>query len=229
MSSPRIEDYDIISFDCYGTLVDWEDSIVSTLQDILQSHDANMNNDVVLEYFSNWEPIEQAQGGSYRQVLRRVLMSYGHRLGFMPRTSDLSRFEGCIARSVPFEDTTDSLSRLLSKVDLAVISNTDNDLFALTQETIEVEFKYVVTAQDTGHYKPSDEMFLAAFAEFGKRERVLHVAQSLYHDIAPMSKLGIDSIWIDRNQGKSGATRTSAFEPSWKYPDLRSMVEDLLH
>lgn len=228
MSQPQASDYDVISFDCYGTLVDWESAIVSTLQELLQSHDANMNDDVVLEYFANWEPEEQSQGGSYRSVLRRVLDRYGFRLGFKPRTKDYDAFEECVARAGAFEDTVDALESLQKGFKLAVITNTDNDLFAITREALNVEFDFVVTAEDTGCYKPNTEMFNAAVAEIGKKDRLLHVAQSVFHDISPANGLGIDSVWIDRTSGRPGATRQVDEKAKWTYTNLQELVDQLL-
>ncbi|MCY3884294.1 MAG: HAD-IA family hydrolase [Gammaproteobacteria bacterium] len=229
MSHPHVSDYDTISFDCYGTLVDWESSIVNTLQELLQSHDANMNNDVVLEYFANWEPEEQSRGGSYRSVLHRVLERYGFRLGFKPRDDDFSVFEECIARAIPFEDTVDALASLKRNFKLAVITNTDNDLFAITSASLKIDFDYVITAEDTGYYKPNRKMFEAAIAELGDTGRLLHVAQSVFHDIAPANVLGIDSVWIDRTEGKPGATKTSDESPKWAYTNLRDFSQELLN
>lgn len=222
------QNYDIVSFDCYGTLVDWESSIVETLQDIFQFHDANMNDDVVLEYFSTWEPEEQAQGGSYRSVLRRVLMKCGFRLGFAPRTEDLSRFEECVARSKPFYDTCDSLRSLQDNFELAIISNTDIDLFEITRETLGIEFAHVITAEETGCYKPNVSMFESALQRFGCSPRVLHVAQSLFHDVAPANSLGLDTVWIDRTDGRAGATQPSSATATWRYENLASFTQDMV-
>ncbi|MXW52600.1 MAG: HAD-IA family hydrolase [Gammaproteobacteria bacterium] len=228
MSQPQASDYDVISFDCYGTLVDWESAIVSTLQELLQSHDANMNDDVVLEYFANWEPEEQIQGGTYRSVLRRVLDRYGFRLGFKPRSKDYDTFEECVARAGAFEDTIDALESLQKGFKLAVITNTDNDLFAITREALNVEFDFVVTAEDTGCYKPNTEMFNVAVAEIGKKDRLLHVAQSVFHDISPANSLGIDSVWIDRTSGRPGATKQVDEKAKWTYTNLQELVDQLL-
>lgn len=228
MSHPKAEDYDTISFDCYGTLVDWESAIVSTLQEMLQSHDANMNNDVVLEYFANWEPEEQSQGGSYRSVLHRVLDRYGFRLGFKPRAEDFKLFEECIARASVFDDTVDALKLLSKRFKLAVITNTDNDLFEITSDSLIVDFDYVVTAENIGCYKPCEEMFEAAVTRIGDKRRMLHVAQSIFHDIAPANGLGIDSVWIDRTSGKPGATKSVDAKARWTYKSLRDFSHQLL-
>ena len=217
---PQLDQYDIVSFDCYGTLVDWETSIVQTTQDILLSHDVHMNNNVVLEYFSNFEPNEQAAGGIYRQILQRVLQRYGTRLGFVPTHTQLQKFEECVANSSPFDDTVESLQALQSRLKLAVISNTDRDLFDITQTNLRSKFDYVITAEEAKVYKPNLSIFEYAFECFGGKDRVLHVAQSIFHDMVPASELGLDAVWIDRTAGKPGATKETSFKPMWRYSSL---------
>ncbi|MCY3541632.1 MAG: HAD-IA family hydrolase [Gammaproteobacteria bacterium] len=226
LAQPRASDYDILSFDCYGTLVDWENAITTTLQSILLSHDAHWNDAVLLEHFARLEPAEQEQGGSYRDVLRRVLKEFGTRLGFVPTESQLVKFEECIARATPFSDTVDSLKTLSESFQLAIISNTDDDLFALTAPNLAVAFDYVITAEQVGEYKPSLAVFERALKEFSySKSRVLHVAQSRFHDIAPASTLKIATAWIDRTGGQPGATASSEAEPQWTFQSLTELVD----
>ncbi|MDE0646051.1 MAG: HAD-IA family hydrolase [Gammaproteobacteria bacterium] len=228
MEKPRAENYDIISFDCYGTLVDWETSIVQTTQEILLAHDAHMNDNVVLEYFADFEPTEQTNGGSYRQILSRVLQRYGTRLGFVPTKDQLQMFEECVANSSPFDDTIASLHSLHSTCQLAIISNTDRDLFDITQSNLQTTFDYVITAEDVGAYKPNVKVFEYAFECFGKESRVLHVAQSIYHDIEPANQLDLDAVWIDRTEGRPGATKETSFTPKWQFSSLKDFCESFL-
>lgn len=228
MEKLRAENYDIISFDCYGTLVDWETSIVQTTQGILLSHDAHMNDNVVLEYFSVFEPTEQTNGGSYRQVLRRVLQRYGTRLGFVPTEDQLQMFEKCVANSSPFDDTIASLHSLHSKCQLAIISNTDRDLFDITQSNLQTTFDYVITAEDVGAYKPNAKVFEYAFERFGQKSRILHVAQSIFHDIKPANQLDLDAVWINRTEGRPGATKETSFTPKWQFSSLQEFCEAFL-
>ena len=222
---PKISDFDILSFDCYGTLVDWESAIVSTLQSILLTHDAHWNDAVLLEHFARLEPNEQELGGSYREVLRRVLARFGTRLGFVPTDTQLKEFEECIARAMPFSDTVGALKTLSESFKLAIISNTDDDLFALTAPNLEVSFDFVITAEQVGKYKPNAVVFEHALKQFpGSKSRVLHVAQSLFHDVAPANALGISTVWIDRTAGKLGATAPSDAKPQWTYPSLADFV-----
>ncbi|MXZ54896.1 MAG: HAD-IA family hydrolase [Gammaproteobacteria bacterium] len=225
LAQPRASDYDILSFDCYGTLVDWETAITSTLQSILLSHDAHWNDAVLLEHFALLEPAEQEHGGSYRDVLGRVLKQFGTRLGFVPTESQLIQFEECIARAAPFPDTVDALKTLSESFQLAIISNTDDDLFALTAQNLLVSFDYVITAEQVGLYKPNLAVFEHAVKEFScSKSRIIHVAQSLFHDVAPANALGIATAWIDRTRGKPGATASSDATPQWTYQTLAELA-----
>ena len=227
-TQPKASDYDILSFDCYGTLVDWESAITATLQAILLDHDAHWNDAVLLEHFAAWEPAEQAHGGSYRNVLSRVLVRFGTRLGFVPTDIQLAQFEECIARSIPFSDTVAALQTLSETFQLAIISNTDDDLFALTATQLEISFKHVITAEQVGTYKPNPKNFEYALHKFAyPKSRVLHVAQSLFHDIKPATDLGIATVWIDRTAGKPGATASTTARPSWRYPSLADFAQSL--
>lgn len=225
---PKTSEFDILSFDCYGTLVDWESAIVSTLQSILLTHDAHWNDAVLLEQFAQLEPTEQELGGTYREILRRVLTRFGTRLGFIPTDAQLKQFEECIARAMPFSDTVGALKTLSESFQLAIISNTDDDLFALTAPNLEVSFDFVITAEQIGKYKPNPVVFEQALKQFpGSKSRVLHVAQSLFHDVAPASALGISTVWIDRTSGKPGATAPSDAKPQWTYPSLADFVDSV--
>lgn len=226
---PNASDFDILSFDCYGTLVDWESAITSTLQSILLSHDAHWNDAVLLEHFAQFEPTEQDLDGSYRDVLRRVLGRFGTRLGFVPTDSQLKQFEECIARANPFADTVDALKTLAESFQLAIISNTDDDLFALTAPNLEVSFDYVITAEQVGKYKPNPMMFDYALKQFDcPKSRVLHVAQSLFHDIAPANTFGIANVWIDRTAGEPGATTPTEAKPHWTFSMLADFATAIL-
>lgn len=224
--SPKASNYDLLSFDCYGTLLDWESAITTTLQAILLDHDVHWNDAVLLEHFAEWEPIEQTLGGSYRQVLNRLLNRFGTRLGFAPTKSDQHQFEECIARAMPFPDTIGALQTLGNAFQLAVISNTDDDLFSLTAAQLGIPFAHVITAEQVGSYKPSPRVFEYAVKQFAcPKTKVLHIAQSLFHDIQPATSLGISTVWIDRTAGKPGATAPAITTPDWTYSSLAEFVQ----
>ena len=142
---------------------------------------------------------------------------------------DLSESEaGCLADTLPdwpvFPDTVEALRVLKERYRLAVISNVDDDLFAGTAEALEVEFDAVVTAEQVGSYKPDMRNFKVAKERMGvEKERWLHVAESLYHDIGPANRLGIASVWVSRADRGGGTWRSEA-EPDVEVPDLGALA-----
>ena len=130
---------------------------------------------------------------------------------------------------MPFPDTVASLKALGPRFQLVVVSNIDDDLFDLTQARLNVNFDHVVTAAQVGAYKPDPRRSKPrSSASAFRKERILHVAQSLYHDIAPAKALGLDTVWIDRHDGHgSGATPASDAAPKWALRNLGELVEAL--
>ena len=221
--------FDVLTFDCYGTLVDWQHGIVDYLQPVLTRHDAHVTDDFILEFFAETEPVLQRQGGKYADVLRGVLDRFGTRLGFVPTAAERDGFPASLGEWKPFPDTIDALTRLGQRFRLAVISNVDDALFSLTRKALDIEFAHVITAEAAGAYKPDHRVFEAALAELGcGRDRILHVAESLYHDIAPASELEFATVWIDRNRGAQGAARGADAQPTWTFPTLGEFADALL-
>ena len=225
LQRPRADDYRALTFDCYGTLVDWGSGIVDYLQPLLRSHDLKVSDRRLLNLFSELEPQVQSGGGRYAEVLQEVLRRISARLGFNPSEDDLEGFAQSVGDWKPFPDTVDALSRLAERFDLAIISNVDNDLFARTNRLLGVSFAHIITAQDVGLYKPDRAMFDAALATLGEGGGVLHVAQSLFHDIAPASTLGLETVWIRRGQN---AAKVVEARPTWSYATLENFVDAIL-
>ncbi len=215
--------YATISFDCYGTLIDWENGIVGFMEPLLESYDVHVIDDWTLEFFAEHEPLEQARGGSYRSVLGRVLEQFGNRLAFTPGDREKAAFADSIEYWQAFEDTVPALRRLKEKYQLAVISNVDDDLFELTRNNLGIEFDHVITAEQVGVYKPDPAMFEAALGVV--EGPVLHVAQSRYHDIAPALALGLDAVWIQREG--PGAARDVDVTPTWTFRNLTELADAL--
>ena len=221
MSDLRADDYDVLTFDCYGTLVDWESAIIRYLQPVLISHDVHVFDGTILEFYSEWEPLEQDAGGSYRDVLGRVMSRYGARLAFTPTKEESLGFVNAIAKAAPFDDTVESLAKLAEHFKLAIISNTDKDLIELTLQSIPTEFSKVLTAQELGAYKPNREMMQRAFDQISPNEkRVLHVAQSRFHDILPARELGLNTVWINRSSEHASAVQGVDAKPDWEFQNL---------
>ena len=208
--------YRTLTFDCYGTLIDWETGILAYLTPLFESYDVHVIDEFVLECYSRYEPEAQDEGGSYREVLARVLQRFGNRLAFTPKDSELEGFSASIGQWPAFPDTVESLKTLAEHFELAVVSNIDDDLFAMSAENLVVPFQHVVTAGQVGVYKPAPEMFAAALETV--QGPVLHVAQSRFHDILPATAAGLDTVWI--NRPSLGAARTVAANPTWTFTSL---------
>ena len=214
-----------ISFDCYGTLVDWETGIFEAVAPVLASHGIRKSRAEILSLFADVEPrVQCASYLEYRHVLRRVMALIGGELGFQPTESDLA----CLADALPhwpvFPDTVGALRALQSRFKLAVISNVDDDLFAGTAKALGIDFEVVVTTQQVRDYKPNLRHFHAAAEQMAvATDAWLHVAESLYHDIAPAHRLGIASVWVNRSDRGGGTQRTDAV-PDLVVPDLATLA-----
>jgi 2-haloacid dehalogenase len=219
--------FDVISFDCYGTLVDWESGIVGALRPILASHDLFPGDDELLASYAEAESsIQKGPYLRYREVLRLAMQQVTERLGIKPAPEELDYLAGSLAKWPVFPDTVEALKALKTRFKLAIISNTDDDLFSATARSLEVPFDWVVTAERARAYKPSEKIFGLALETMGvPKERLLHAAQSLYHDVAPAKKLGIATVWVDRRGGApGGATPPSQARADAEVPDLRSLA-----
>ena len=227
MSKPNATDYDALTFDCYGTLIDWGTGIVNALQPLLLERDAHVIDDFLLEFFADTEPQLQADGLLYADVLREVLRRLGSRLGFTPTDAVLDDFAASVEDWPPFPDTVAALERLGKRFDLVVVSNVDNALFAGSAKHLGTDFKHVVTAQDVGAYKPDPRMFAAARQALGDA-RILHVAQSTFHDIEPATALGLPTAWIRRQQNAARPTTQGSVKPTWTFGSLAEFADAVL-
>ena len=204
----------VISFDCYGTLIDWESGIADALSVWANRHGAVPARADLLAAFAEPEP--QVQSGEpkmpYPGVLRRVARRIGRKFDLPVSDGEAAAFASSIGRWPLFADTRNALAELKQRYRLAVLSNVDMSSFAATQRVLGVEFDLVCTAEEIGSYKPDARNFrflLARLREMGiARDELLHAAQSLFHDIEPARKLGIRTAWVDRYSGAaSGAAR----------------------
>ena len=222
------DQFEILTFDCYGTLIDWETGILEALMPVLEEHDVATTGDQLLEVYAAAEA--ELEAGNYRPygtILRQVVGKVATRFGFTPSAAELDCLVDSIGGWPPFEDTIESLERLKSRYKLGIISNVDDDLFTGTNQTLRVEFDHIVTAAQAQAYKPAHGVFDQAVKTIGlPKERILHVAQSLFHDHVPAQELGFKTVWINRRAGKegTGATPQAAVKPDAEFPDLKSLV-----
>ncbi|MDA0136718.1 haloacid dehalogenase type II [Solirubrobacter deserti] len=221
--------FDALTFDCYGTLIDWETGILNALRPVLDHHGASREDETLLEFFAHHEAaLEAGPYQRYREILAGALRGIGTDLSFEPTTEEQETFGGSVVDWPAFEDSAAALQRLKQRFRLGVITNCDDDLFAASNEKLQVEFDWVITAQQAEGYKPRIENFDYAFARIDTpRERILHVAQSLFHDHVPAKALGMTTVWIDRRAGRDGggATPPAAAVPDMTFNDLASFAD----
>ena len=211
-----------LTFDCYGTLINWENGILSAVKPVLESHNIALEDEKILELYAELESEIEKEGYiRYREVMRKVMEKIGEKLGFHPLNEELNCLVNSLKDWKPFPDTVESLKLLKRRYKLVIISNVDDDLFSLSQKHLEVEFDWVITAEQVGSYKPSLNNFRFAIERIGNPDKILHVAQSLYHDIVPAKKLGINAVWVNRRKGKTGSGATPYVEVTQELkPDL---------
>jgi 2-haloacid dehalogenase len=220
--------FEWLSFDCYGTLIDWESGIVGYLQPLLQSKSCKLTDAEILNLHSEFEPCRQShEYRSYREVLSGVVRDFACELHFDVTVAEADGLAASISTWLPFADTIPALRRLQARYKLAIVSNIDNDLFAYSARHLQVPFDVVVTAEQVRSYKPSLPHFDELLRRIAvPRQRLLHVAESLYHDVVPAASLGIATVWVNRRKGKpAAASKLVAAQPDLEVPDLAVLAD----
>jgi 2-haloalkanoic acid dehalogenase type II len=191
-----------ITFDCYGTLIDWNRGLGASLTRLFGS--AKGQQDLARLYVQMEAKVEQERFRNYRDVMKETALRMGRQLGVSIDPSQAAQFAEELPGWMPFPDTNETLALLKGQYRLGVLSNIDRDLFAGTCEHFAVNFDFVITAQDAGSYKPAHGHFNKLMASGVDKNSVLHTAQSLHHDGRPCKELGIAFVWINRyNDAKS--------------------------
>lgn len=210
-----------ITFDCYGTLIDWEAGILRALRPLLGVHGVTAPDADILALYASLEaPLEQGEYRPYREVLEGVVRGFAAHYAFRVEDRELDRLADSVRRWEAFPDTVPSLQRLAESFQIVICSNIDDDLFEHTRPRLGIEPDRVVTAQYCRSYKPDPRHFRVAHALLGLEPReVLHAAQSRYHDIAPARALGIPTAWINRPSARR-ATGATPPPPPDSEPDL---------
>lgn len=229
MSTIDFTGVEAITFDCYGTLIDWEQGILNALQPVLAPRGVETEPERLLELYARHEAeLERGPYLQYREVLARALRGVCGELGVTPSPGEEREFALAIGDWPAFPDSAAALRRLQRRFRLGVITNCDRGLFALSARRLGVQFDWIVTAQDAQAYKPSHAPFELAFERIElPRERILHAAQSLYHDHVPAKERGLTTVWVDRRQGREGfgATPPASATPDLRVPDMRSLAD----
>ena len=221
--------FEWLTFDCYGTLVDWESGICDALSKVATRHGVHKSNPELLTLFSTIEPRIQSPHGylTYREVLRRVMANIGTELRLQFSDEELFSLPESMSNWPVFPDAEQALNTLKTRYKLAVISNVDDDLFASSAKALNIDFDLVVTAQQVQSYKPDLRNFEFASALMAvENHNWLHVAESLYHDIGPANQLGIKSVWVNR-PNRGGGTRHTNAVPDMTITDLTTLAQML--
>ncbi len=231
----RLTDFALLSFDCYGTLIDWEAGILAALSPLLARLSPAPAAEAVLQAFAGHESAQQAATPdmAYPDVLRHVHQRLAADWGASTDPGLDKAFCASIADWPPFADTVTALAYLKQHFKLVILSNVDRASFAHSQRSLAVAFDAIYTAQDIGSYKPSSANFAYLTdhvqTDFGlAKSDILHVAQSLYHDHVPAEKAGIARVWIDRRHGRVGGGATKLPDPmpsvDFRFTDLAGLA-----
>jgi len=217
-----------LTFDCYGTLIDWENGILDAVGPVLQRHGVNASPVEVLRLYTKMEAEQEARPYQrYRDVLRQVMIGFGAALGFQPSAAELEVLPDSIGRWQPFPDTVPALRRLGERFKLVIVSNIDDAMFGNTAKLLGVKFDDVITAEQVRSYKPALVNFEFTLKRLGvPASQILHVAQSLYHDHMPARRLGFGTVWINRPSRLpgTGLALPADVRPHLELPDLQSLV-----
>jgi 2-haloacid dehalogenase len=223
----------LITFDCYGTLIDWETGMLAAMRPLFTRDGHAISDAQLLEAYGEVEvELESGPYLAYREVLSRSLQEVGRRLGVAINADEGREFAESLKRWEPFPDTVSSLQELSKRFRLGIISNVDNDLFAVTRKKLNAPFDVVVTAQQVKSYKPAFRNFEEMLRRSGlEKEEILHAGQSVYHDIVPANALGLKNVWVNRPSIRpgSGATKPANARPTAEVSSLAELNALLAH
>jgi len=231
----KLSDFKVLTFDCYGTLIDWETGIANALAPLVAAAGRKPTREKVLEEFARHESAQQAEtpAMAYSQLLAAVYRRLARDWGVEVSNEEANTFGASVPDWPAFKDSAEALKYLARHFKLVILSNVDRISFRSSNEKLKVRFDAIYTAQDIESYKPSDRNFeylLRRLREdFGfEKEDVLHAAQSLFHDHVPANRFGLASAWIDRrNTGAGwGATMPPAGTPSydWRFASMAALA-----
>ena len=230
MTALDYDRFEALTFDCYGTLIDWEAGILAGLRPVVARRGLDPSDDALLGMYASAEAAAEAGPyARYRDILGGCLRAVGAQLGFEPDAAEVVAFGDSVGDWPAFADSAAALARLHDRFRLGVITNCDDDLFARSAVRLGTTFDWVVTAESVGAYKPDERNFEVAFERIGlPRDRILHVAQSLFHDHVPARRLGLTTVWIDRRHDRPGfgATPPADVTPDATFPDMASFAAD---
>jgi 2-haloacid dehalogenase len=231
----RLPDFDALSFDCYGTLIDWEAGIAAVLRPWADAHGLAHTDEQLLTAYSAHEAQAEADHPTdlYPQILARAMRALGTELGVPVEDDEAERLAVSVPDWPAFPDSAEALQRLSDRYRLIILSNVDRGSFAGSNKRLAVTFTSILTAQDVGSYKPSARNFDALRREADRlgiaEGRLLHVAQSLFHDHVPAKAAGLPTVWINRRHDDPGWGATPAplaqVSPDWTFTSMAAFAD----
>jgi 2-haloalkanoic acid dehalogenase type II len=223
-----------LSFDCYGTLIDWETGITGTLQPWVERHGLEVSRDDLLAAFSANETVVQTEQPTahYPELLAEVMRRIGDRFRAEVTADEAAAFGESVGDWPPFADSHDALTRLSKRFALIILSNVDRMSFARSNRKLGVDFDRIITAEDVGAYKPSSRNFEVLISELRSLDvapnQLLHVAESLFHDHEPAKRMGLSTVWIHRRHAVEGFGATPPpggdTRPDWTFPSMAAFA-----
>jgi 2-haloacid dehalogenase len=227
-----LTDYEALSFDCYGTLIDWEAGIAAVLRPWAGSAGLDVaDEELLLAYAGNEAAVErETPTALYPEILAAAFRRTGDALGAAVSDEWAHRLGDSVPDWPAFPDSADALALLARRYKLIILSNVHRTGFAGSNQHLRGDFAAIITAEDVGAYKPAENHFRAldeTLADLGvARSGLLHVAQSLFHDHVPAKRAGLPSIWINRRHDHPGWGATPEPSDEWSYDlEFKSMGE----
>ena len=230
----KLADFQALSFDCYGTLIDWEAGLAAVLVPWAAARGLDLSAEDLLAEYAGFEAEIEAQqpAALYPDVLAGSLRRLGEKLGAEVTGDDAAAMAGSVPDWPAFPDSPGALADLAARYQLIILSNVDRASFAGSRRRLGVTFTSVLTAQDIGSYKPAPANFDALLAEAARLGvepgRLLHVAQSLFHDHGPAKAAGLPTVWINRRHAQPGWGATpepaALVTPEWEFDSLAALA-----
>lgn len=230
-----LSDFKALTFDCYGTLIDWESGIIEALRPVTAKLSSPLARDAILSAHARHESAQQAftPAMRYSELLAVVCKRLAEEWQVPVTWQECQAYGDSVGNWPAFTDTAEALTYLKQHYKLVILSNVDNASFAHSNAKLKVSFDAIYTAQDVGSYKPSLRNFEYMLAKLGGlglgKEDILHTAESLFHDHGPANKMGLASCWIYRRHAQPGfgATMDPGTAPNYNFR-FTSMAEFVL-
>ena len=231
----KLSQFKVLTFDCYGTLIDWESGMVEALQPLAKRAPRPLTRNQILEAHAKHEAAQErwTPGRTYRDLLAVVYKRLAEDWDIDASWAECQAYGRSVGNWPAFPDSAEALQYLKKHYKLVILSNVDNESFAASNKKLQVAFDAVLTAEDIGSYKPDERNFRYMLERLGAmgygKADILHTAESLFHDHEPANRIGLTSCWIWRRHADTGfgATMAPSVKPTYqfRYTSLMEMAK----